>query len=103
MSNRKSDSRTAGSPSAPKVVCGLCVTLPLLVVFKLRFLERVTVVVITAGHIESFPRWRVRGPGAAPPLGFIRVDLDDDGDTSPALVAGWRNRCADARSDAPAS
>jgi hypothetical protein len=27
-----------------------------LVVFKLRFLERVTIVVITAGHVEAFPR-----------------------------------------------
>jgi hypothetical protein len=27
-----------------------------LVVFKLRFLERVTVIVITAGHFEAFPR-----------------------------------------------
>jgi hypothetical protein len=27
-----------------------------LVVFKLRFLERVTIVVIAAGHVEAFPR-----------------------------------------------
>jgi hypothetical protein len=34
----------------------LCGGFPLLVVFKLRFLERVSIVVITAGHVEAFPR-----------------------------------------------
>jgi hypothetical protein len=30
-------------------------TLPSLVMFEFRFFERVTIVVITAGHIETFP------------------------------------------------
>jgi hypothetical protein len=34
-----------------------------LVVLKLGFLERVTIVVITAGHLETFPRWPVRAAG----------------------------------------
>jgi hypothetical protein len=34
------------------------------VVFKLRFLERVTIVVITAGHVEAFLVARVRRQAA---------------------------------------
>jgi hypothetical protein len=63
----------SGDRCYPRAVCigfrlqtlGLCGTLPSLVVFKFRFFERVTIVVIAAGHIESFPRW---GGWSAPSL-----------------------------------
>jgi hypothetical protein len=65
----------------------LCGGFQLLVVFKLRFLERVTIVVITAGHVEAFLLARVRRQAASrasPPPGGFYIGLSPVGSEAAA-------------------